>query len=218
MRQWLVDDLAEELAASLRPFAAHDARLQRAAPLQVPSAPAHRLPRHPGRRRSDGDDGGAVAPGRRVPGRGLALGPGDARAPVRVARRRRRDAHRPRRHRDGQARRRRAQLLLGHRPDLRLRRGRRDDGRSTRERRQRRVLRRGGADHRGRARVGDRRGLRLPRGPPPASRGTDGRARSCRSRATAPTSPTGRSCGSARRSSRRASRPAMPPSARASSS
>ncbi len=68
------DELEDGPAASSR--AVHPARgaLERAPPLQVPPAPAHRLPRHPGRRRPHGDHRGAVPPGRRVPGRGLALG------------------------------------------------------------------------------------------------------------------------------------------------
>ena len=159
------------------PQALHQSRraAQRAPALQVPPAPADRLPRHPGRRRPDGDDGGAVPPGRRVSGRGVALGRGQAPASARCSRRLRRGAHRARGDRDGQAGRRRAQLFLGHRPDLRLRRGRPDDGRGGRERGQRRVLRRGGARHRGRAGVGDGRGPRLPRGPPAPAGGPGGR-------------------------------------------
>ena len=65
--------------------------------------------------------------------------------------------------------------------------------------RQRRLLRRGGAAHRGRARVGHRGGPRLPRGSAAAAGGPDGRARSSRSTAIARTSRTGPSSGSARR-------------------
>ena len=81
MRQWLADELeARAGARASAPFTRPEARWNALRRFKYRQLAAHRLPRHPGRRRPHGDHRGAVAPGRRVPGRGVALGGGAARA------------------------------------------------------------------------------------------------------------------------------------------
>ena len=136
---------------------------ERAPPLQVPPSSAHRRPRSPGRRRPRAHDRGAVAPGRRMHRPGARGGRRHRPRSVRGSARggRIRDRRRGRRH--GQARRRRAQLLVRRGLDVRLRGRRGDGGRAFRTPGQRRVLRarlpRAGLTARGE----HRRGLRLPR-------------------------------------------------------
>ena len=177
MRQWLADELAADLAASLAAFDRPEARWNVAAPLQVPPAPADRLPRHPRRRRSHRHHRGALPRGRRVPRRGLASGPrerlgrrygaplGADGAPTGLAV-------------IGMGKLGGDELNYSSDIDPIFVYG--DDGETAGGRigshRQRRVLRPGGARHRGDARVGHRGGPRLPRRPAPAPGGPLGRA------------------------------------------
>ena len=87
-----------------RPFRPTRGAAERAPPLQVPPAPAHRLPRHPGRRRPHRDDRGAVPLADACLGGGLALGGGGSARRYGAPRGDGRDADGPRGHRHGQAR------------------------------------------------------------------------------------------------------------------
>ena len=124
MRQWLRDELDEDLSSSLRPFSAYDARCNALRRFK------YRQLLRIGCRDILGDADLTVTTEELSRLADVCLGAAWRWAEEKLERRYgtpdrlRWSAHRPRRHRDGQAGRRRAQLLLGHRPDLRVRRGR----------------------------------------------------------------------------------------------
>ena len=176
MRQWLGDELEAELAASLAPFTGREARWNALRRFK------YRQLLRIGSRDILGDADLTVtteelsrladiclAAACRWAEEGLEPLYG---APLDADGR----PHRAGGDRDGQARRGRAELLVRHRPHLRLRRRRRDPRRQRGLHRQRALLRGGGQGGGGGGRVGHRRGLCLPRGPAPPPGGALGRA------------------------------------------
>ncbi len=174
MRQWLADELEADLTASLEPFTRRETRMNALRRFKY----RHLL--RIGCRDILGDADLTVTTEELSHladvclGGGLAMGGRIADGCPRRAEGAGRDADGARGVRHGQARRRRAELFLRRRPDRRLRRRRGHRGRPRWADRQRRLLRRGGAAHRGRARGGHRGGPRLPRGSEIASGGPDG--------------------------------------------
>ena len=192
MRQWSrATMLAEDLAAQLAGRSGPRGAAQRAPPLQVPPAAAHRPPRPAGRRRSHRDHRGAVAtwPTRAWPQAWRWW----SRALERALRR---PPHRRRTAREppgfavigmGKLGGERAQLLVRHRPHASSTATTARPRRARGPHRQRRVLRARRPSHRGHARVGHRGGPRLPGRPAAAARGALGARWPCRWPATAPT-------------------------------
>ena len=175
MRQWLADEFEAELNASLAPFTRREARWNALRRFK------YRQLLRIGSRDILGDADLTVTTEELSRLADVCLAAAcrwaeEALEPLYgVPTRARRHAHGVRRDRHGQARGRRAQLFLRHRPHLRLRRRRRDQRRKRGLGAQRPLLRGGGQGGGGGGGVDDRRGLCLPRGPAAPPRGPLGR-------------------------------------------